>query len=144
MLYKDFLKTNTRCPFCGPLINRVIKKGDVAFLTYSLAPYHKHHLLVVPNHHVDSFQDLNNKEIISINKLLHNGVTLLKSLGYENYTILVRNGNNLGKSIEHLHYHIVPSVIIGDLDHVGQERKVMTKEEIDEFFEDLRKAKRKK
>ncbi|MEI6711453.1 MAG: HIT domain-containing protein [bacterium] len=70
MLYKDFLKDLAYCPFCQPM-RRVIVQEQNAFLTYSLAPYHKHHLLVIPNNHVEQFQDLTSQETQSIEKLLH-------------------------------------------------------------------------
>ncbi|MEK7634993.1 MAG: HIT family protein [Patescibacteria group bacterium] len=140
MLYKDYLKTFTGCPFCGHVDDRFIKEEDEAFLTYSIAPYHKHHMLVIPKRHVAKYEDLNEQEVRAMEKLLLSGIKTIKALGYENYTILLRNGEDAGKSVEHLHYHIVPTVIVGDLDHKGEERRVMTKEEIEEFFEDFKKV----
>jgi diadenosine tetraphosphate (Ap4A) HIT family hydrolase len=140
MLYKDYLKTATGCPFCGSVADRFIKEEDEAFLTYSIAPYHKHHILVVPKRHVANYEDLNEHEIRAMEKLLLSGIKTIKALGYNNYTILLRNGENTDKSVEHLHYHIVPTVIVGDLDHKGEERKIMTQEEINEIFEDFKKV----
>ncbi len=139
MLYTEYLKTNTACPFCEPITNRIIKRGENAFLTYALAPYHKHHLMVVHYRHIENFKELNADETKSIEKLLHTGIDILESLGYADYTILLRNGDATGKSIKHIHYHIVPSVLIGDLDHKGEERKVMTTEEIDSFMNQVTK-----
>lgn len=137
MLYKDFLSDITCCPFCKPICNRVIQEEKDAFLTYSIAPYHRHHLLVVPYNHIEHFQELTAQETQSIEKLLHIWVNLLRSLGYEDYTILVRNWENIGKSIRHLHYHIVPAVIIGDLDHRGQSRIIMSGKEIDKLMSEF-------
>ncbi len=142
MLYKDFLKIERECPFCEKT-NRIIKEEDNAFLTYSLAPYHKHHLLVVPTRHTEFFEDLNDDETKSIEKLLHFGVKILKSLGYKDYTILVRNGENLGKSVRHLHYHIVPVALIGDVDHKGYEREIMTEKEIEILMNEFKVAEEK-
>ena len=144
MLYKDYLKTTTSCPFCGSVDDRIIKEENDAFLTYALAPYHKHHVLVVPKRHVASYEDLNEEEVKAMEKLLLSGIKTIKALGYENYTILLRNGENSNKSVEHLHYHIVPTVIVGDFDHKGEERRVMTQEEIKEIFEDFKKVENEK
>jgi len=130
MNYKEFLKTQTGCPFCEPRFNRTICEEGNAYLTYSIAPYHKHHLLVVTKRHIENFEELGNEEIESINKLLHIGVKMIKSLGYKDYSILLRNGPDSDKSVEHLHCHIIPVSMIGDLDHKGEERSVMTEEEI--------------
>lgn len=105
VLYTDLLKTQTTCPFCDPIENEVIEKNTSGFLTYSIAPYHKHHLMVIPFRHVDDFKDLSEEETVGLQKLLHRGVLL-----------------------------------IGDLDHKGEERIVMTKEEIAQLMRELREA----
>jgi len=138
MNYKELLKTQTSCPFCEPTFNRKICEENNAYLTYSIAPYHKHHLLVVTKRHIENFEELKNNEIESINKILHIGVRALKSLGYKDYSILLRNGSGSDKSVEHLHYHIIPISIIGDLDHEGEERQVMTEGEINEFLNEFK------
>ena len=137
MLYKDFLKTVTKCPFCGG-DNRIIKDMPGAYITYSIAPYHKHHLLVVPKRHVLDLSELSDeesKDIISLQKL---GQEMLKKLGYKDYTILVRFGENSGKSVEHTHFHIVPEVRMGDVDNLWRERTIMNEEEINELMEEFR------
>ena len=119
-------------------VNRAIIKEGSAYLTYSIAPYHKHHLLAVTNRHIEDFEELKDDEIESINKLLHTGVNILKSLGYKDYSILLRNGPDSDKSVEHLHYHIIPVSIIGDIDHNGEERQVMNEEEITQLLSELK------
>ncbi len=137
MLYSDLLKTPRSCPFCEFTHNRIIDHNDDVFMTYALAPYHKHHLLVVPYRHIDDFENLSQTELVSINTLLHKGINLLKKLNYQDYTIVVRNGKKTGKTIEHLHYHIIPVDVIGDLNHVGEERKVLSEAEIEEILRDF-------
>ena len=137
MLYVDFLKDIKACPFCEPIANHIIKKVGNAFLTYSLAPYHKHHLLVVPTRHIVGFHELDSTEINSINELLSEAVRLLMLLGYKDYTILTRSGERIGKSVEHLHYHIIHVAIIGDLDHNGKDRRIMTAEEVTGLLAEL-------
>ncbi len=137
MNYTEFLKTQAVCPFCDPRFNRTINENEKAYLTYSIAPYHKHHLLVVTKRHIENFEELEKEETEAINNLLNIGVGLIKSLGYKDYSILLRNGSNNSKSIKHLHYHIIPVSMIGDLDHKGEERIVMTEEEISKLLEEL-------
>jgi ATP adenylyltransferase len=136
MLYKDFLKTVTKCPFCEGE-NRIISDTLHAYMTYSIAPYHKHHLLVVPKRHVLQLNELNDEEMSDIVSLQKIGQVLLHKLGYKDYTILVRFGENSGKSVEHTHFHIVPDVRMGDVDHLWRERTVMNEEEISELMEEL-------
>lgn len=80
-----------------------------------------------------------------IESLIRYGLTLLHKLGYRNCSVLVREGDTGGiKSIEHMHYHVVPAVALGDLDHYGKQRKIMTREEIKRVMSDFRKVARSK
>ena len=49
--------------------------------------------------------------------------------GHPGYTILLRDGTNVGKTIDHLHIHIVPSLDI-DIKNGSQRRRVLTTAEI--------------
>jgi diadenosine tetraphosphate (Ap4A) HIT family hydrolase len=138
MLYTDFLKDVKVCQFCDFNLDKMIKKDENAFLTYSIAPYGKHHLLVIPNRHVEHFEDLNKEEKESIDNLLNSGIKLLRVLGHDGYNILLRSGNNSGKSVNHLHYHLIPSIEIGIQN--SHEREIMTIEEINKFIEDFKEA----
>lgn len=140
ILYKDFQKKIKKCPFCFSENNRSVIQYESAFLTYALAPYHQHHLLVIPYRHVETFMHLNAEESEEIDGLLRYGVRLLHAHGYKNCSILVRDGMGSGKSIRHLHYHIIPNIQIGDMDHYGQERKIMTQKEILQVMRDLKLA----
>lgn len=137
MLYTTYLKTLTSCPFCGHTDRRIFENRD-AFLTYAKAPYAPHHLLVIPKRHVSSFLELTKSEDASITKLLHKGVELLHTFGNANCSILVRDGKGSGKSIQHLHYHIIPNHRIGDLDVNGAKRKVLTQQEINNVIKELK------
>ncbi|MFA6552019.1 MAG: HIT domain-containing protein [Candidatus Paceibacterota bacterium] len=137
MKYSDFLKERKGCPFCD-VKDEIIAENKSAYLTYALAPYHKHHLLVVPKKHTDKILDVSDDEMKDVYSLLKNGLGILKNLGYGNISLLVREGNEIGKSVPHLHYHIIPNIRVGDLDHEGNERKVLNKEEIADTMADIK------
>ncbi len=142
MLYKDLIQQRTdssECPFCGGA-NRVVKETPLAYLTYALAPYHKHHLLIVPKRHIISLHDITRNEMEDMLDLQHFGIGLLRALGYEDVSILIREGRKTGQSIKHLHYHAIPNIRIGDLDHEGNDRKVMTDAEVEKIFGELKKV----
>ena len=142
MLYDDFLHTIPSCPFCGENPhNRIIESREHAYLTYALAPYHKHHLLVLPRRHVLSIKDLTLEEETEIEELQRIGLTLLNKLGYTDITLLVREGAvGHGKSMEHIHFHIVPFIQIGSLNHYGEKRTILTDAEIEETMKDFERV----
>lgn len=140
MLYKEFLNTLDGCPFC-PGKDRTIIDGAYAYLTYALAPYHKHHLLVLPKRHVESIEDLTETELEDIDRLQEEGLRILRNLNYKSISLLVREGPlNVNKSIRHTHYHVIPEIQIGDMDHYGQERRVLEENEIAGVVAEIRAA----
>lgn len=141
MLYSEYLVRSAEdgCHFCNPRDRKFIE-NEGAFLTYGIAPYHKHHLLVIPKRHVRSFMELARDEAEEIWDIIRKASAILLELGYESYTVVVREGKNDTKSMEHLHYHVIPENHIGDLDHEGKERTVMTEKEIQTVSRDIQKA----
>jgi diadenosine tetraphosphate (Ap4A) HIT family hydrolase len=141
MQYKDFLVSHigSACPFCGSE-KRMFFENDAAFLTYALAPYHPHHLLIIPRRHTTSMLELSQDEAKDLWELIRRGIETLRSLGYQNYSLLLREGDNTGKSIPHLHYHLIPVHRIGDLDVNANEREILTDEEISRLSEELHRV----
>ena len=139
MLYTNFLKKVKKCPFCYRK-DRFILNDKTAFLTYCLAPYSNGHLLVIPKRHVISLLDLKKEEKRDISNLVGKASEIMSFMNCKNYSILVREGE-LEKSIDHLHYHIIPDHRIGDLDTKGKSRRIMTEKEIDRLVIKLNKFK---
>lgn len=129
MFYHRFLKNLKDCPFCRAK-DRVLLANRSAFLTYARAPYHKHHLLVIPKRHLESFFAISASEQQDLNRLIVAGAKIIQKLKYNNFTIMVREGDDSNKSIKHLHYHLIPADPIGDLNSAGKPRVVLSKTEI--------------
>jgi len=140
MEYREYLKTLTRCPFCFEIEDRFIQKNDQAILTYSLAPYHKHHLLIVPKRHVENLCDLTWEENVSIMALIVTGLNILNKLDHHDCTVLARDTLSHGKSIPHLHYHIIPGGEIVDVSINTISREVLNKSDEDVLLEELKAA----
>ena len=127
------------CPFCEGHQKEILKKGG-AFLTYSLAPYHPDHLLIVPSRHVEYLHEISDEEMRDIDALQKEGIKILNKLGHTNISVLVREGENIGKTIAHLHYHIIPDSILELKDHAGDERIILSPEQISALTQRLQKA----
>lgn len=132
MKYSEFLqeKKERPCPFCNVKQEEVIAENKTAYLTFALAPYHPDHLLTVPKRHVEHILDLTAEELVDIDALQDKGWEAIKKLGYKSVTFLVREGDSSGRTVGHIHYHIIPEEKIGDLDHNGELRKIMEPDEI--------------
>lgn len=141
MLYQEHLKNLKVCPFCVLLpSDRALLERQHAYLTYARAPYHAHHLLVIPKRHIVSFFEINENERKEIDELIVLATTTLKKLNYNSFSILVREGGDSDKSVPHLHYHVIPDIHLGDLDHLGRPRKMLEDKEVTALREDILRA----
>ncbi len=138
MKYIDFLDTVSGCPFCEDGTQEKILENETAYLTYSIAPYHPDHLLIVPRKHVEHLLDLSTNEIKDIEALQKNALEILSKLGYSNISIMVRDGARTGKSVSHLHYHVIPDIVLGDRDHAGKDRQVLDGGQIESLVQKLK------
>jgi diadenosine tetraphosphate (Ap4A) HIT family hydrolase len=141
MKYSEFLAKGKErpCPFCATPAGEIIEENKTAYLTFALAPYHQDHLLVVPKRHVVHILDIKPDELADIDRLEDKGWAHLKKLGYKSVSFAVREGESSGRTVEHIHYHVIPEVRLGDLDHNGEERKILGPAEIEELVTKLRK-----
>jgi histidine triad (HIT) family protein len=139
VLYKDFIEKMNECPFCKQPQDTLEETGHW-YLTYSLAPYSSHHLLVIPKQHILSLFDLSETDMVEVSRLLKRGIGALKQLGYDTLSILIREGQGSGKSVEHVHYHIIPCTVIGDLTHDDEKRTVLDSEEIEQVMHEVKEA----
>ncbi len=132
---KDFLKIPRSCPFCKPHEKDILESNESAYLTYALAPYHKDHLLVISKRHITEILDLTDKEVCDIYQLNKAAIIILKKLGYKDISVLVRDGDHTMKTVKHLHYNIIPNTRLGDIDHIGEDREILTPKEISKTIE---------
>ncbi len=125
MLYEKYLEKLKVCPFCSIKKNEVLKQNKNAILILAKAPYTKDHLLVVSRKHALKLKDLTKQQKEDIEKLINYGMKLLNKK-YNNVTILYREGNKkqAGKSIDHMHYHLIPKMKIGSININWKKRKI--------------------
>jgi len=123
--YESFLKVPRPCPFCS-LKEGIIAENAHAYLTYALAPYHPDHLLIIPKRHILNLLDVSAAEEDDIYELVRTALRALHASGYVDVSVLVREGDNSMKTVEHMHYNVIPNTRLGDIDHLGQKRVLLT------------------
>ena len=127
MIYQIFLnkiyKDHT-CPFCNLNKKLIIKENYYAILTIARAPYIKDHLLVFPKRHVIKLHNLRYKEQVGIGKLILFGMNHLHKI-YPGVEVSYKEGDDLisaGKSINHMHVHLVPKKKVVHMNQVEDKR----------------------
>jgi len=110
----------------------------------NIFPYNTGHLQVLPLRHVETFEELTEKEIASLFVMVRRCVRLLrKVLNPDGFNIGVNIGGDVaGASIAHLHVHIVPRFRgdSGFMESVA-DTKVLP-QTLDQVFEKLKKEAR--
>ncbi len=90
--------------------NHVIYRGKEAFALLNIYPYNNGHLMVAPETHVSSLDELSDEvllEIIHITKIMMK--TLRETLHPHGFNVGMNIGRMAGAGIEdHVHLHVVP------------------------------------
>lgn len=97
------------CPFCVWLKkykNDVIEETENYYLTINHYPYIHHHLLIAPKKHVTRLID--EKFVDEKEYLTQQAGKIFLKLGVKNYVVLDRSGHKSGRSLKHVHRHVIP------------------------------------
>ena len=104
------------CLLCSKLNGRddrgnlILCRSSDSFVMLNRFPYTSGHLMVAPNRHVASLDELNEGEMVALMALLKQSIIILKrALKPDGFNVGVNIGSVAGAGIEdHIHFHIVP------------------------------------
>lgn len=99
---------NRDCPFCNLIEEKILYKGRYAFAVFSLWPVSDYHLLVIPNRHVSTEEELEDFEVLYLYKLRMGMIRLIeRKTGLTDYNLGLNQGELAGQTVSHIHYHVV-------------------------------------
>ena len=81
------------------------RKGFVAIR--DINPQAPVHLLVIPEHHVDTFRDVSEISAGETHRMLEFIADTARDAGLEDYKVQVNVGPTAGQTVFHLHWHIL-------------------------------------
>ncbi len=103
------------CPLCAMqelddgVENFIVHRNEHAYLILNLFPYNNGHCMVVPTRHVELLTELTDDESAAVWGLTARTTDMLRdSLRAQGVNVGVNLGVAAGRSLEHLHVHIVP------------------------------------
>lgn len=90
--------------------NLILYRGERAFVMLNAFPYTNGHLMVAPYRHTADIAELDDHELLEINRLVANcTVWIRKAYRPDGFNIGVNVGRAAGAGIPtHIHWHIVP------------------------------------
>ena len=96
------------CLFC-----RLVREGDHVnkadgFVAIEdINPKAPVHLLVLPEHHVDTFRDVSEFDADEARRMLEFVADTARNAGLEDYQVIVNVGPGGGQTVFHLHWHVL-------------------------------------
>jgi histidine triad (HIT) family protein len=96
------------CLFC-----RLYREGDHVAKTEGLVairdihPQAPVHLLVIPEHHLDTFRDVSELSAGEAQRMLEFVAEVARGAGLEDYKVQVNVGPSAGQTVYHLHWHVL-------------------------------------
>ena len=107
----DFKKSPTGCAFCREEVLSVQtfdrQEGAIAMISYK--PCKRGHILIIPERHVERFEDLTAEEMVAIGKMIQKVDKKAKEVfGSTGYMLFQKNGREAGQSVPHVHFHYIP------------------------------------
>lgn len=108
--YSTVMDSLTKCPFCDLKSKYVIKRISGMYLTANLFPYIDGHLLIVSQRHVESINELTDKEWKAFFELVKLAQKRLgKNMKIKDFAVICQQGGKSGRSVKHFHISILPN-----------------------------------
>ncbi len=142
-MVKRFEKTHT-CPFCHERPEHIIEESKHFMILPARAQYVKHHILIVPKRHVNILATLTHAEHAELYKLVDKRASKLHTK-HKDVSLLLRDGlvndPKIGKSINHLHFHLLPDIGVHiQSDKASEDRTRLEDNAYERVTESYRKA----
>lgn len=96
-----------KCIFCEQsdvLLNNILTSNDTCYVRWDNYPVSKNHLQIVPKRHIESVFQMTEEEILGFYELLR---YLGKVIPADGFTIGVNEGEAAGRTIHHVHFHVI-------------------------------------
>lgn len=141
--YQDLIDQNIQaftCPFCEISNKETIDENADFKVILARAPYTPDHLLIIPHRHLIYMHQLSSQELDSAMQLIKKRMDKLH-LTYPDVNLLLRDGTvggNIGKSVDHLHFHLIPSITLGGQISKMRHRAFFSDSQYQELIKDFK------
>ncbi len=104
---------NKPCLFCQIIKDnhpdKIIYQDEKVTAFYDIHPQTPTHILIVPNKHIESLNDVSPEDQDILSRLLFTAKTLAVNAGIQNsgYRLILNNGKDAKQSVFHMHIHLM-------------------------------------
>ena len=101
-------KPREDCLFCSiAREGSYVHKGKGFVAINDINPQAPVHLLIIPEHHVDSFREIEEFSARESKRMLEFVAETARNVGLVDYKVQVNVGQSAGQTIFHLHWHVL-------------------------------------
>jgi len=101
-------KPREDCLFCSiAREGSYVHKGKGFVAINDINPQAPVHVLVLPEHHVDTFRDVSEFDAKEAKRMLEFVAETAEKVGLTDYRVVVNVGASAGQTVFHLHWHIL-------------------------------------
>jgi histidine triad (HIT) family protein len=101
-------KQRDDCLFCSiAREGAYVHKGKGFVAINDINPQAPVHVLVLPEHHVDTFREVGQFDARESKRMLEFVAETAEKIGLRDYRVLVNVGPSAGQTVFHLHWHIL-------------------------------------
>ena len=105
------MNRDQQCFFCdikSPK-NKIIFENDVCYARWDNFPVSKGHAEIVPKEHIESIFDLKESQLTELFSMLSKTKKLIQDVyDPDGYNIGINEGESAGRTVHHLHIHLIP------------------------------------
>ena len=108
------------CIFCriigGDIPSDTIYENEIVKVFKDISPVAPVHLIIVPKIHIDSIESLNeqNAGVVADCMLAVKKAAEISGVDKSGYRVISNVGEDAGQSVEHLHFHLVGGIPMGE------------------------------
>ena len=105
------MDNNNPCLFCDKENQKfkLIVENDFCVARWDANPVSKGHALIIPRKHILSFFDLKEDELVKMFSLMKEVKNVIqKEYNPDGFNIGINDGEAAGRTIHHLHIHLIP------------------------------------
>lgn len=101
------------CPFCAILSGeapaRIVLRDDLVTAFHDIHPIARTHILIVPNRHIASVNELEegDKDLIGHMVLVAKKIAAQEGVAEDGYRLIMNTGVHAGQTVPHLHLHLI-------------------------------------
>ena len=110
---------NTDCLFCkivrGEIQTELVHQDDAVTAFRDINPQAPTHILLVPNEHVASTNELRPEHDATVGRLVRMAAEIAdkEGIGQSGYRLLTNCGRNAHQMVMHLHFHLIGGRAMG-------------------------------